>query len=45
MNKWLLLLPLVVLVPVRAIADDSLVTFDGGIGVGPVSGIAGTARL
>ena len=43
MNKWLLLLPLVVLVPVRAIADDSLVTFDGGIGVDPVSGIAGTA--
>ena len=43
MKKWLLLLPLVVLVPLRAIADDSLVTFDGGIGVDPVSGIAGTA--
>jgi hypothetical protein len=45
MKKWLLLLPLVVLVPVRAIADDSLVTFDGGIGVDPVSEIAGTALL
>src|SRR5690349_13482541 len=43
MKKWLLLLPLVVLVPLRASADDSLVTFDGGIGVDPVSGIAGTA--
>jgi hypothetical protein len=43
MKKWLLLLPLVVLVPLRAIADDSLVTFDGGIGVDPVSGTAGTA--
>ena len=44
MKKWLLLLlPLVVLVPLRAIADDSLVTFDGGIGVDPVSGIAGNA--
>jgi hypothetical protein len=43
MKKWLLLLPLVVLVPLRATADDSLVTFDGSIGVDPVSGIAGTA--
>jgi hypothetical protein len=43
MKKWLLLLPLVVLVSLRASADDSLVTFDGGIGVDPVSGIAGTA--
>lgn len=43
MKKWWLLLSLVVLVPLRGIANDSLVTFDGGIGVDPVSGIAGNA--
>ena len=43
MKKCLLLLSLVVLVPLRVVADDSLVTFDGGIGVDPVSGVASNA--
>jgi hypothetical protein len=37
------LLALVALTPVRATGDDSLVRFDGGIGVDPVSGIASGA--
>jgi hypothetical protein len=43
MKRWMILLSVVALVPLRAIADDSLVTFDGGIGVDPVSGIAANA--
>jgi len=43
MKKWLLVLPLMALVPLGATADDSLVRFDGGIGVDPVSGIASNA--
>jgi hypothetical protein len=37
------LVALVALVPFRATADDSLVRFDGGIGVDPVSGIVSGA--
>ena len=43
MKKWLLVLPLMALVPLGATADDSLVRFDRGIGVDPVSGIASNA--
>ncbi|PYQ71185.1 MAG: hypothetical protein DMG01_26160 [Acidobacteria bacterium] len=43
MKKWLLVLPLMALVPLRATADDSLVRFDGGIGVDPISGIVSNA--
>jgi hypothetical protein len=43
MKKWLLVLPLMALVPLGATADDSLVRFDGGIGVDPVSGITSNA--
>jgi hypothetical protein len=47
MKKLLSILPVVTLVgalvPFGATADDSLVGFDGGIGVDPVSGIAANA--
>ena len=47
MKKLLTILPVVTLVgalvPFGATADDSLVGFDGGIGVDPVSGIAANA--
>jgi hypothetical protein len=41
-TSWFVL-PLVALVPLAARADDSLVRFDGGIGVDPVSGVAANA--
>ncbi len=40
MKTALLALALVVLVPLAVRADDTLVSFNGGIGVDPVSGIA-----
>jgi hypothetical protein len=43
MKKLLLLLSVMSLASFRATADDSLVTFDGGIGVDPVSGITSNA--
>ena len=39
-----LALCLIALVQLHAAADDSLVTFDGGIGVVPVSNVAGAAN-
>jgi hypothetical protein len=39
-----LALALVALLPVPVLADDSLVRFEGGIGVHPVSNVAGTAN-
>jgi len=43
MKKLLLVLSVMSLASFRATADDSLITFDGGIGVDPVSGIASNA--
>src|ERR1700720_2852409 len=43
MKKLLLVLSVMSLASFRATADDSLVTFDGGIGVDPVSGITSNA--
>jgi len=40
----LLVVALVALVPVFAIADDPLVKFKGGVGVDPVSNVAGTVN-
>jgi hypothetical protein len=40
-----LVLMLAVIVPAWAAADDSLVRFDGGIGVHPVAGVAGTGVI
>jgi hypothetical protein len=48
MHKLFVTLPLfvlVALVPLGATSDDSLVRFDGGIGVDPVSGIASNAPV
>jgi hypothetical protein len=48
MSRLLVAAPLLVLValtPLRATGNDSLVRFDGGIGVDPVSGIASTAPV
>ena len=39
-----LALALVAFLPVPVVADDTLVRFDGGIGVHPVSNVAGTAN-
>jgi len=43
MKKLLLVLSVMSLASFRATADDSLVNFDGGIGVDPVSGITSNA--
>src|ERR1700687_3689665 len=43
MKKLLLVLSVMSLASFRATADDSLATFDGGIGVDPVSGITSNA--
>jgi hypothetical protein len=48
MNRWLVALSpfvLLSLTTLGATADDSLVRFDGGIGVDPVSGIASNAPV
>jgi len=38
----LLALTLVALIPLSGVANDALVTFEGGVGVHPVSNVAGT---
>ncbi|HEV8617046.1 MAG TPA: hypothetical protein VGU22_16260 [Methylomirabilota bacterium] len=40
-KAWLLTLSLAALLPLAAVAEDSLVGFEGGIGVIPVSSVAG----
>ncbi len=40
----LLALALVALIPLPVVADDALVRFEGGVGVHPVSNVAGTAN-
>ena len=40
----LLALTLIALIPLSALADDALVRFEGGVGVHPVSNVAGTAN-
>ena len=45
MKKLLMIVPLLALATFRLAADDSLLRFDGGIGVDPVSGITAGAPV